>query len=139
MIKNIYFDYQATTPVDPRVVDKMIPYFGEIYGNPHSRNHSYGWEAEEAVEMARENVANIIEAKNEYKNQFISSFNKINPVTFYQNEINCLAQTDYYAYRNYRTTIQSKIDEQIKLILLETWNEEIVGKDKYLLYISNLK
>ena len=60
MIKNIYFDYQATTPVDPRVVDKMIPYFGEIYGNPHSRNHSYGWEAEEAVEIARENVANII-------------------------------------------------------------------------------
>ena len=62
MIKNIYFDYQATTPVDPRVIDKMLPYFGEIYGNPHSRNHSYGWEAEEAVEIARENVANIIRA-----------------------------------------------------------------------------
>ena len=62
MIKNIYFDYQATTPVDPRVIDKMLPYFSEIYGNPHSRNHSYGWEAEEAVEIARENVANIIKA-----------------------------------------------------------------------------
>ena len=91
------------------------------------------------INILNKNVANFIETKNEYKNQFISSFNKINPVTFYQNEINCLAQTDYYAYRNYRNTIQSKIDEQINLILLETWNEEIVGKDKYLLYISNLK
>ena len=61
-IKNIYFDYQSTTPVDPRVLDKMMPYFGEIYGNPHSRNHSYGWEAEEGVEVAREHVAKIINA-----------------------------------------------------------------------------
>ena len=61
-INNIYFDYQATTPVDPRVLDKMLPYFSDIYGNPHSRNHSYGWFAEEAVEMARENVAKIIGA-----------------------------------------------------------------------------
>ena len=61
-IKNIYFDYQATTPVDPRVLNKMMPYFGEIYGNPHSRNHSYGWEAEEGVEVAREQVAHIIGA-----------------------------------------------------------------------------
>ena len=61
-IKNIYFDYQATTPVDPRVLKKMMPYFGEIYGNPHSRNHSFGWEAEEGVEVAREHVAKIINA-----------------------------------------------------------------------------
>ncbi len=62
MIKNIYFDYQATTPVDPRVLKKMMPYFGELYGNPHSRNHSFGWEAEAGVEVAREQVANLVNA-----------------------------------------------------------------------------
>ena len=60
--KNIYLDYQATTPLDPRVLEKMIPYFNERFGNPHSRNHSFGWEAEEATEIAREHVAKIINA-----------------------------------------------------------------------------
>ena len=46
----IYFDYQATTPLDPRVLDKMLPYLQENFGNPHSRSHAHGWEAEEAVE-----------------------------------------------------------------------------------------
>jgi cysteine desulfurase len=58
----IYLDYQATTPADPRVVDAMLPYFTQKFGNPHSRNHGYGWEAEEAVETAREQVAAIINA-----------------------------------------------------------------------------
>ena len=58
----IYLDYQATTPCDPRVVDKMIPWFTEKFGNPHSRNHAFGWEAEEAVELAREQVGAIIGA-----------------------------------------------------------------------------
>jgi cysteine desulfurase len=58
----IYFDYAATTPVDPRVAAKMIPYLYEHFGNPASRSHAYGWAAEEAVEMAREQVAALVGA-----------------------------------------------------------------------------
>ncbi|CBJ43649.1 cysteine desulfurase (tRNA sulfurtransferase), PLP-dependent [Ralstonia solanacearum CFBP2957] len=55
-------DYSATTPVDPRVVDKMIPYLREQFGNPASRSHAFGWEAEKAVETAREQVAALVNA-----------------------------------------------------------------------------
>ena len=58
----IYLDYSATTPVDPRVVDKMIPYLREHFGNPASRSHAYGWEAEKAVEDARGQVARLVNA-----------------------------------------------------------------------------
>ena len=58
----IYLDYGATTPVDPRVVDAMIPWLREHFGNPASRSHAWGWEAEEAVEKAREQVAALINA-----------------------------------------------------------------------------
>lgn len=58
----IYMDYSATTPVDPRVADKMIPYLREQFGNPASRSHAYGWEAEKAVEEAREHVAALVGA-----------------------------------------------------------------------------
>ncbi len=56
----IYLDYSATTPVDPRVAQKMIPYLTEHFGNPASRSHSFGWTAEKAVEAAREHVAALV-------------------------------------------------------------------------------
>lgn len=56
----IYLDYSATTPIDPRVVDKMLPYLREQFGNPASRTHEYGWIAEKAVEHAREEVAKLV-------------------------------------------------------------------------------
>lgn len=58
----IFMDYQSTTPCDPRVVEKMLPYFTEKFGNPHSRSHAFGWEAEAATEVAREEVARLINA-----------------------------------------------------------------------------
>src|SRR6266700_1960456 len=58
----IYLDYSATTPVDPRVAQKMIPFLTEQFGNPASRSHAFGWEAEKAVEEAREHVAALLNA-----------------------------------------------------------------------------
>ncbi len=58
----VYLDYHATTPVDPRVLEAMLPYFSEHFGNPASRQHPYGWDAQKAVEAARHQVASLIGA-----------------------------------------------------------------------------
>ena len=59
--RRIYLDYQATTPIDPRVLEMMNPFFGEKFGNPHSQHH-YGWEASDPIELARDNIASLINA-----------------------------------------------------------------------------
>ena len=60
--KSSYFDYQATTPLDYRVLDAMMPYLSLHYGNPHSKTHAFGWDTSKAVEKARETIANLINA-----------------------------------------------------------------------------
>lgn len=63
LLRPLYMDAQATTPMDPRVLDAMLPYLVNNYGNPHSRTHAYGWESEAAVEKARRQVADIVGAQ----------------------------------------------------------------------------
>jgi cysteine desulfurase len=60
--KSVYLDFQATTPIDPVVLDAMLPYMTDVFGNPHSKSHSFGWEAESAVEEARGKIASLIKA-----------------------------------------------------------------------------
>jgi cysteine desulfurase len=86
----IYLDYQSTTPIDPRVIDKMVEVMKNDYGNPHSRSHSYGWKAEEIVEIARGQVAKLINA-NEKEIFFTSGATESNNIAikgvakFYEN------------------------------------------------------
>ncbi|KAG2461364.1 NFS1 protein, partial [Polypterus senegalus] len=65
-LRPLYMDFQATTPMDPRVLDAMLPYEVNYYGNPHSRTHAYGWESEKAVEKARGGVARFYKSKKKH-------------------------------------------------------------------------
>lgn len=75
-----YLDLSATTPMDPRVLDSMMPFMISSYGNPHSRTHSYGWEAEQSVEDAREKVASLIHASSSKEVIFTSGATEANNI-----------------------------------------------------------
>ena len=62
-MSRLYFDAHATTPCDPQVVDAMLPFFSEQFGNAASLQHAYGWEAQQAVEAARQHVADLVGAR----------------------------------------------------------------------------
>ena len=65
MTKKIYLDYQATTPVDPTVLEKMLPFFSENFGNPHSNSHSHGWTSNKFIDLSRLKIAKAINANKE--------------------------------------------------------------------------
>ena len=97
----IYLDYQATTPTDPRVIDAMVEVMKNDYGNPHSRSHSYGWKAEELVEIARKQVANLISA-DEKEIFFTSGATESNNIA-----IKGVARF-YYPQKNHIITIETE-------------------------------
>ena len=91
------------------------------------------------INSLNKNVSISIEFSSKKKNKFIKSFSKMNPVTTFQNEMNAIAETDFYAYKDYRTRIQDMIDKKIELILEDTWNNVTVDKNRYAEYVKNFE
>jgi ABC-2 type transport system permease protein len=89
------------------------------------------------VNELMKNTALAIENNSDDKNRFIQKTYWINPVGFFQNKINALANNDYYAYKQFRNNIQSKIDKKVNAILFDCWNKKTVNKEKYLRYVEN--
>ena len=91
------------------------------------------------INSLNKTVSISIEFSSKKKNKFIKRFSKMNPVTTFQNKMNSIAETDFYAYKDYRTKIQDMIDKKIELILEDTWNNVTVDKNRYAEYAKNFK
>ncbi|KAM0673232.1 hypothetical protein GVAV_003397 [Gurleya vavrai] len=108
--KSIYLDYQATTPLDPRVLDSMLPYLTSQFGNPSSRTHKYGWDAENAVKKARHQIADVINCSAD-EIIFVSGATEANNIAlkglarYKIEEMNCQEENE----------ISNDIDEENKL------------------------
>jgi len=104
----LYMDAQATTPVDPRVQDKMQPYLVSYYGNPHSSSHAYGWQADQTVENSRQQIADIIGAKNSSEIILTSGATESNNMVI-------KGVTNFYKARGKRHIIVSQIEHKCVL------------------------
>ena len=91
------------------------------------------------VNVLNKNVSLRIENLNEDKNKFIKKLNPLNPVTTFQNQLNAITHTDYYAYLRYRDYIQTIIDKKIELILKDSWNKVTVDKERYIEYVEKFQ
>ena len=91
------------------------------------------------VNILNKNVGYKIENSNEEKNEFINKFSMVNPIVFFQNKVNQITKTDYYAYKSYRSDIQEMIDKKINLILDDTWDKIVVDKERYVQYVESFK
>ena len=104
----MYLDAQATTPVDPRVQHDMQPYLVSYYGNPHSSSHAYGWQADQTVENARQQIANVIGAKNSSEIILTSGATESNNMVI-------KGVTNFYKARGKRHIIVSQIEHKCVL------------------------
>ncbi len=91
------------------------------------------------VNILNKKAAVKIEKENELKNDYVRSTFNLNPIMYFQNKINEISMTDYYAYRRYRENIQNTIDKKIEFILRDTWNKEIIDKKRYIEYLQEFK
>ncbi len=123
----IYMDYHATTPVDPRVVEAMLPYFTQTFGNAASRTHAFGWRAEEAVEIAREQVAKLIGASDPKEIAFTSGATEADNLAL-------KGVADFYAQKGKHiitTAIEHKaVLDSCKRLEKEGYTVTYVGVDK---------
>ena len=91
------------------------------------------------VNILNKKAAVKIEEESELKNNYVKSTLVLNPIMYFQNKINEISSTDYYAYRRYRENIQNTIDKKIDFILRDTWNNEEVDKERYIGYLQEFK